>query len=339
MTDEQIIDGLRSYDSHTTKEYFYGYCRTAYKIYDNRYQLRHKVGLDFYSLAHEYYISLLKHDFKPLLDKPRDKQLSSWMMHGFRFVILDALKAYNREFAHQKDEVEDNVLDYVRAAYPTDRMLSCVADEVAARYGDATMKEIAHKVIYAGYKLKEVAEQLGISPSAVSQRYKKMMNEVVTPFIMNNYSRGFDDSIMADRRYYEYSPSVSHDRVAPPDRVTPYWIDSLKPNEVFVFESNLPGIHVSETARTAVRFFGATPGVGVGLSGQSYAIPTMQGPVDTIKPYVDDFIDHARHHTNQYFYVTPIGCDISGFDSSDIAPLFRQAQTMENISLPELFLL
>ena len=42
--------------------------------------------------------------------------------------------------------------------------------------------------------------------------------------------------------------------------------------------------------------FGAEMGNGVGIQGQSYAIPTMQGGVETIKPYVDQFLAFASQH-------------------------------------------
>lgn len=89
-------------------------------------------------------------------------------------------------------------------------------------------------------------------------------------------------------------------------RVTPEWIHDLAPNEVFVFGSNLGGMHGGGAARIAYRCFGAKMGVGVGLQGQSYAIPTMQGGPETIRPYVDEFIDFARQHPETTFLVTPI---------------------------------
>jgi hypothetical protein len=78
-------------------------------------------------------------------------------------------------------------------------------------------------------------------------------------------------------------------------------------------------------------------GCGVGLRGQSYAIPTMQGGVETIKPYVDDFIAFAKEHSELFFYVTRIGCGIAGFRDKEIAPLFKEALELENICLPETF--
>ena len=98
LTDKQIINGLQHFDEQITKDYFYGFCRKAYAVFDAKYQLRYKAGLDFYSLAHDYYIQLLTHNFVQLTDKPAGLSLSSYMTGGFRFVVLDALKAYNAEF-------------------------------------------------------------------------------------------------------------------------------------------------------------------------------------------------------------------------------------------------
>ena len=93
-------------------------------------------------------------------------------------------------------------------------------------------------------------------------------------------------------------------------RTTPEFITSLEPNEIFVF------------------------GSGVGLQGQSYAIPTMQGGVETIRPYVDEFIQFAKQHPTLTFLVTRIGCGIAGFTDDEISPLFKEAHEVENIVLP-----
>lgn len=118
---------------------------------------------------------------------------------------------------------------------------------------------------------------------------------------------------------------------------TPEHIDSLEPNEVFVFGSNLAGYHGGDAARAALQKFGAVMGQGIGLQGQSYAIPTMQGGVDTIKPYVNEFIAFAKAHPKLKFYVTRIGCGIAGFKDEEIAPLFQSALREENIILPKTF--
>ena len=120
-------------------------------------------------------------------------------------------------------------------------------------------------------------------------------------------------------------------------KFTPEKIENLGENEVFVFGSNLHGNHAGGAARVAREKFGAVPGQGVGLQGQSYAIPTMQGGVETIKPYVDEFIKFAEEHYDKTFYVTRIGCGIAGFRDEDIAPLFADAVLSENIVLSESF--
>ncbi len=120
-------------------------------------------------------------------------------------------------------------------------------------------------------------------------------------------------------------------------RFTPGCINNLDPGEIFVFGSNLQGKHAGGAARVAVQKFGAIMGQGVGLQGQSYAIPTMQGGVETIKPYVDEFIEFARQHPEYLFYVTRIGCGIAGFRDIDIAPLFAKAQSLPNVVLPKSF--
>ena len=118
------------------------------------------------------------------------------------------------------------------------------------------------------------------------------------------------------------------------DRVAPDQIDSLKPGEIFVFGSNLAGMHGGGAARVARNKFGAVMGQGVGLQGQSYAIPTMQGGVETIAPYVDEFIRFADCHNDMTFLVTRIGCGIAGFTDAEIAPLFTKAINIPCIHLP-----
>lgn len=120
-------------------------------------------------------------------------------------------------------------------------------------------------------------------------------------------------------------------------RISPDLINNLKDNEIFVFGSNLEGMHGGGAARAAYNKFGAIWGQGVGLQGQSYGIPTMHGGVDVIKPYVDEFINFAKSHPELKFLVTRIGCGIAGFRDEEMAPLFKDAFEIENIYLPKSF--
>lgn len=67
-------------------------------------------------------------------------------------------------------------------------------------------------------------------------------------------------------------------------------IISLESNKVFVFGSNLNGFHLGGAAKLALKKIRAIWEQGIGLQGQSYAIPTMQGEIDTIKQFVDEYM-------------------------------------------------
>ena len=163
LSDEEILEGFREGDADIIGKYFYGYCKVGYNLFDQRYQLREKENLDFMSLAHQYALYLMEHDWKPLEDHSPNVSLRTWLINGF----------------------------------------------------------------------------------------------------------------------------------------------------------------------------GAIMGQGVGLQGQSYGIPTMQGGVETIRPYVDEFIAFAKEHPELTFLVTRIGCGIAGFTDNEISPLFEKAHEVENIVLPK----
>ena len=120
-------------------------------------------------------------------------------------------------------------------------------------------------------------------------------------------------------------------------RVTPDFITELKEGEIFVFGSNKEGMHGGGAARIAYKEFGAIWGEGVGMTGRCYAIPTMDGSLDIIRKHVDDFTEYAAAHPELTFLVTRIGCGIAGWRDSEIAPLFRKASELGNVTLPEEF--
>ena len=120
-------------------------------------------------------------------------------------------------------------------------------------------------------------------------------------------------------------------------RISPEFINKLENNEIFVFGSNLKGMHGGGAAHIAYDKVGAIWVQGVCLQGQSYGIPTMHGGTDAIKPYVDEFIDFAKQHLELKFLVTIIGCGSAGFSDEEMAPLFKDAIEIENIYLPKSF--
>lgn len=107
-------------------------------------------------------------------------------------------------------------------------------------------------------------------------------------------------------------------------------IKELSLCEVFVFGSNLQGHHRGGAARTAMDHFGAQWGNGVGLQGQSYAIPTMFSSVDEMKPYVDEFVEYVKNHPMNRFLITRLGCGIAGFSDKQVAPMFDKLYNEKN---------
>jgi hypothetical protein len=126
------------------------------------------------------------------------------------------------------------------------------------------------------------------------------------------------------------------------DRITPDNILALKDNEIFVFGSNMAGMHGAGAALSAVKKFGAINGRGEGLYGNSYALPTKNRnivtlPIKDIAPKVARLIRVAQRNPKLIFLVTEVGCGLAGYYPKDIAPLFSKAIDVKNIHLPERF--
>jgi len=116
--------------------------------------------------------------------------------------------------------------------------------------------------------------------------------------------------------------------------------------EIFVFGSNLAGIHKKGAALCAWKEHGAILGNGVGLQGNSYAIPTKRTPYETlslieINKYVAEFISFAQwaaiNAIEYQFNVTPIGCGLAGYEPNQIAPMFYYCFRLSNVKLPQEF--
>lgn len=353
LTDDEIIAGFRKGDSSIIKEYFYGYCRVGYMVFNQRYQLSEKENLDFMSLAHQYALYLMEHDWKPLEDHSPGVSLKTWLINGFRYVVLDALKWYRKEYGSITFEdylLSFDVTNNLRLQF--NRMMEDLCDHVPMSRENRLIIDL---MLIKGYKGKDIASQMEVTPAAISQKFKKLRDEIIAPYFREYFDMDLDmlevmetspmtyssEEMVAESHYSEAIIRKSSITEGKPvihmsqKRVTPEFITELQPNEIFVFGSNLKGLHSGGAAYTAYRKFGAIMGQGIGLQGQSYAIPTMQGGVETIRPYVDEFIQFAKEHPNLTFLVTRIGCGIAGFRDGDISPLFKKAHDIENVVLPQ----
>jgi hypothetical protein len=123
---------------------------------------------------------------------------------------------------------------------------------------------------------------------------------------------------------------------------TPENITKLEPNEVFVFGSNLAGRHGAGAAKIAMQKFGARYGIGIGLQGNSYALPTKDLDIETMPLYdigleIERLLQFADKNRHLKFYVTKIGCGLAGYKVEQIAKLFAKWCIPSNVILPKEF--
>lgn len=114
-------------------------------------------------------------------------------------------------------------------------------------------------------------------------------------------------------------------------------IDALEPNQVFVFGSNKAGLHYGGAAKQAYEQFGAVWAVGEGLTGQSYAFPTLdenfeRRPLNQLKRSRVLLYEEASKHPELTFLLTKVGCGIAGYPEITMQKLFTNAP--ENIIKP-----
>ena len=125
-------------------------------------------------------------------------------------------------------------------------------------------------------------------------------------------------------------------------KITSENTQTLKSNEVFVFGSNLAGQHLGGAALLAKEKFGAELGVGEGMTGQCYALPTKDENIETlpiaeIHKAIEQLRETVENNKDKFFIITAVGCGLAGYEAKDIAPMFENFINFENISLPQSF--
>jgi hypothetical protein len=128
-------------------------------------------------------------------------------------------------------------------------------------------------------------------------------------------------------------------------RITPPRVRRLSENQIFVFGSNLAGIHGAGAALDAWNWFGAERGVGLGYTGQCYAFPTKDEnlkvlSLDLIEFMAKVFFRQANSWpgTEGHIYlITPVGCGLAGYKPEQIAPFFAPAVKNDRFWLPQVF--
>jgi hypothetical protein len=107
---------------------------------------------------------------------------------------------------------------------------------------------------------------------------------------------------------------------------------------IFVFGSNLDGVHGAGAAKYARLYRGAQMGVGEGMTGDSYALPTVghnlaRMSLAEIEPNVVRFLDFARQEHDRIFALTPVGCGLAGHAKPDIWAMLSRHGLPRNVYL------
>ena len=120
-------------------------------------------------------------------------------------------------------------------------------------------------------------------------------------------------------------------------------LDVNDPDQIFVFGSNLRGVHGAGAARTAAQNWGAQTGVGRGLTGRAYALPTKRVPtgekrqleIFELENYIEEMFEVARLNPTKKFMFTPVGTGLGGYELEEvagaIATVVRRADLPKNV--------
>lgn len=181
LDEKEIITGFKLKNPQITQRFFYAFCKKAYMTWDKKYQLLEKEELDFYTLSNDYYYRIASNNWKELEEERKTASLETWIIGGFRYSVLDALEKYNTE---QDKKFKSLSLENYSGK------ISILADNTSnidfTQIRDVILKDSINKIIFdkyhiQGYNMKEIAEELKITPSAVSQRYKNII-KIITHY-------------------------------------------------------------------------------------------------------------------------------------------------------------
>lgn len=127
-------------------------------------------------------------------------------------------------------------------------------------------------------------------------------------------------------------------------KFTPEKIETLMPDQVFVFSSNSEGVHGKGAALLAKQKFGAIQGQAEGLQGQSYAVITKKNwrvekssTLQEIGKGLQDMLIFAKEHLDKEFLVTKLGSSLAGYTIPEIKGLFEKLKSYipDNVILPK----
>lgn len=192
LSEEEIVCGLKLKNQQITQKYFYGFCQKAYFTWNKKYQFMGKEGLDFYTLSNDYYLRMVMSNWKSLEVDRKSAKLSTWIVGGFWHTVLNSLREYNKQQElHSKFVSTDDCIEKISNLADN----FCISKEFDWSHireyvlVDKVNRTIFDKYIIQGYKMKEIAAELQMTPSAVSQRYKDIVKSIARYYKKDSYGK------------------------------------------------------------------------------------------------------------------------------------------------------
>lgn len=247
-----------------------------------------------------------------------------------------------------KEKLADNVAAYVTIitdGYENDSR-NFTLQMVKSLISEMKERNVIFSFIGANIDSKQYGQSMGINNSlqftADTEGTKDMWDrEARAKMRSSAHLRHFCFSMVDPRESHNFGNIENmgnyYDEQTDSSRVSPEYIAHLKPNEIFVFGSNVEGKHDGGASRFALDNFGAVYSQAEGPQGQSYAIPTDGASERDINKAVQRFIEYAKKRSDLTFLVTKIGCGAAHYTPYIIAPMFQDAVNMKNIKLPKEF--
>jgi hypothetical protein len=192
----------------------------------------------------------------------------------------------------------------------------------------------------------ERSKQRNDYKSGETESWKKALNDAISKIDPSKI-------VNTDKYLSDLLPEVNNPNKLPNNEnnreYTPDNIQSLKPNEVFVFGSNAEGVHGKGAALLAKQKFGAIQGKSEGIQGQSYAIVTKKNwrvekssTLNEIGEGLADFFEYANNHPEKKFYMTKLGSSLAGYTIDEIKNQIKEVNDAnggnfipDNVILPK----
>lgn len=211
---------------------------------------------------------------------------------------------------------------------------SVIFDEALNHVDFRPLETETNKIVSAGYcHVLQNAIAVDLRRNGSLSLGIETFNLGVDEMVLNECQMGHN--LLRNNLASEYAArTIDKSRLFPGITMFNQEITKLKPKQIFVFGSNTEGQHFGGAAAMAYRNFGAEWGVAEGMTGKTYAIPTMEpggkqvtdeALFESFKKFLITVLQYQRIDPDMRFLLTPVGCGIAGWKPEKVTFLLQEA--------------